>query len=123
MKAQFKQTLDTYDDVFNPDFKEFTLVQQWVCLAQRPFLEELTCRVLGDLFQEGVVAKLADDLYCGGSTRIDLLYNFTRTLQALQRNGLNLSASKTVITPRETTIFGGYGVKAPFVQALTELLH
>lgn len=69
-------------------------------------LEELTCRVLGDLVQEGVVAKLADDLYCGGSTPIDLLNNFTRTLQALQRNGLNLSASKTVITPRETTILG-----------------
>lgn len=69
-------------------------------------LEELTCRVLGDLVQEGVVAKLADDLYCGGSTPIDLLNNFTRTLQALQRNCLNLSASKTVITQRETTILG-----------------
>lgn len=68
-------------------------------------LEELTCRVLGDLVQEGVVAKLADDLYCGGSTPIDLLNNSTRTLQALQRNGLNLSASKTVITPKETKIF------------------
>lgn len=31
-------------------------------------LEELMCRVLGNLLQEGVVAKLADDLYCGGST-------------------------------------------------------
>ena len=30
-------------------------------------LEELICRVLGDLLQEGVVAKLADDLYCGGN--------------------------------------------------------
>ena len=29
-------------------------------------LEELTCRVLGHLVQEGVVAKIADDLYCGG---------------------------------------------------------
>ena len=26
-------------------------------------LEELMCRILGDLLQEGVVAKLADDLY------------------------------------------------------------
>ncbi|XP_034315484.2 uncharacterized protein [Magallana gigas] len=69
-------------------------------------LEELTCRVLGDLVQEGVVAKLADDLYCGGSTPIDLLNNSTRTLQALQRNGLNLYASKTMITPKETTILG-----------------
>ena len=29
-------------------------------------LEELMCRVLGDLL-EGVVAKIADDLYCGGN--------------------------------------------------------
>ena len=27
-------------------------------------LEELMCRVLGDLIHEGVVAKIADDLYC-----------------------------------------------------------
>lgn len=31
-------------------------------------LEELTCRVLGNLVQEGIVAKIADDLYCGGNT-------------------------------------------------------
>ena len=31
-------------------------------------LEELLCRVLGDLLEEGVVAKLADDIYCGGNT-------------------------------------------------------
>ena len=31
-------------------------------------LEELMSRVLGDLIQEGIVAKLADDLYCGGNT-------------------------------------------------------
>nr|XP_034315484.1 uncharacterized protein LOC117685268 [Crassostrea gigas] len=75
-------------------------------LGSETILEELTCRVLGDLVQEGVVAKLPDDLYCGGSTPIDLLNNSTRTLQALQRNGLNLSASKTMITPKETTILG-----------------
>ena len=28
-------------------------------------LEELMCRVLGDLLQEGIVVKLADDLYFG----------------------------------------------------------
>ena len=27
-------------------------------------LEEMMCRVLGDLIQEGCVTKLADDLYC-----------------------------------------------------------
>ena len=39
-------------------------------------LEELLCRVLGDLLQEGVVAKIADDIYCGGDTPRELLHNF-----------------------------------------------
>ena len=34
-------------------------------------LEELMCRVLGNLLEEGVVVKLADDLYGGGSTPTD----------------------------------------------------
>ena len=36
-------------------------------------LEELMCRVLGDLLGKGVVAKLAEDLHCGGNT-VDELY-------------------------------------------------
>ncbi|CAG2236610.1 unnamed protein product [Mytilus edulis] len=39
-------------------------------------LEELTCRVLGHLVQEGVVAKIADDLYCGGNSPEELLTNW-----------------------------------------------
>ena len=31
-------------------------------------LEELMCRVLGDLIHEGVVAKIADDVYCGADS-------------------------------------------------------
>jgi len=38
-------------------------------------LEELMCRVLGDL-QEGCVAKIADDLYCGGNTHQEVLTNW-----------------------------------------------
>ena len=69
-------------------------------------LEELTCRVLGDLVQEGIVAKVADDLYCGGSTPEELLQNWKRVLHALRRCDLNLSASKTVIAPKEAVILG-----------------
>ena len=35
-------------------------------------LEELMHRVLGELIQEGIVAKIADDLYCGGDTPEEL---------------------------------------------------
>lgn len=69
-------------------------------------LEELMSRVLGDLLQEGVVAKLADDLYCGGNTIQELLQNWTRVLSALQKNDLKLKPSKTTICPKTTTILG-----------------
>ncbi|KAJ8346823.1 hypothetical protein SKAU_G00282240 [Synaphobranchus kaupii] len=69
-------------------------------------LEELMCRVLGPLLQEGIVAKIADDLYCGGDTPQELFHNWKRILQALYKCDLRLSASKTVINPKSTTILG-----------------
>ena len=69
-------------------------------------LEELICRVLGNLLEEGVVVKLADDLHCGGSAPTDLLNNWKRVLGALSQCNLRLSASKTIINPKSTTILG-----------------
>ena len=48
-------------------------------------LEELTCRVLGDLVQEGILAKIADDLYCGGNSPEELFNNGKKVLPALQQ--------------------------------------
>ena len=69
-------------------------------------LEELMCRVLGDLLVEGIVVKLADDLYCGADTPQALLQNWSRVLQALASNGLHLSPSKTTVCPKTTTVLG-----------------
>ena len=69
-------------------------------------LEELMCRVLGDCLQDGCVAKLADDLYCGGETIKELVQNWERVLKAIKNSGLHLSAVKTTICPRATTILG-----------------
>ena len=69
-------------------------------------LEELMCRILGDLLQEGVVAKIADDLYCGGSTPEEALSNWKRVLDALSRNSIHISAKKTVVCPKSTIILG-----------------
>ena len=69
-------------------------------------LEELMSRVLGDLIQEGCVAKIADDLYVGGSNPTDVLHNWRRVLSLLQRNNLRLSAPKTLICPRKATVLG-----------------
>lgn len=43
--------------------------------GSEPALEELMCRVLGDLLEEGYVANPADDLYCGGKIPEKLLHN------------------------------------------------
>ena len=69
-------------------------------------LEELISRVLGGLIQEGRVAKLADDLYCGGHTAEEALENWSLVSAALQHNNLRLSAHKTVICPKSTVILG-----------------
>ncbi|KAJ8408102.1 hypothetical protein AAFF_G00263300 [Aldrovandia affinis] len=69
-------------------------------------LEELTCRVFGELLEQGHVAKVADDLYCGANTLEDLLAVWRRVLSALQRCGLNLSATKTTVAPVQTSILG-----------------
>jgi hypothetical protein len=69
-------------------------------------LEELMCRVLSELLQAGAVAKLADDLYCGGNTPTELLDNWTKLLSALHKNNLHLSASKTIVNPKSMTILG-----------------
>ena len=61
---------------------------------------------LGDLLQEGVVAKLADDLYCGGNSPQELLDNWSRVLDALDLCNLRLSAKKTRVCPKTTTILG-----------------
>ena len=69
-------------------------------------LEEMICRVLGDLIQEGCVTKLADDLYCGGDSPEALLSNWRHVLESLDRCNLRLSATKTIICPKSTTIHG-----------------
>ena len=69
-------------------------------------LEEVMYRVLGPLLQDGSVAKIADDLYCGGNTPRELLHNWKRVLQALNKCNLRLSAHKTIISPKTTTILG-----------------
>ncbi len=69
-------------------------------------LEELMARVLGDMIREGFVVKLADDLYIGANSETELYDNWARVLSAFQCNNLGLSASKTVICPKTTTILG-----------------
>ena len=58
-----------------------------------------------DLVQNGVVAKIADDLYSGSDTISEALTNWAQ-VQALHQNNLHLSASKTIIHPKSTAVLG-----------------
>ncbi|KAH3874557.1 hypothetical protein DPMN_037803 [Dreissena polymorpha] len=69
-------------------------------------LEEVMCRVLGECLEDGIVAKLADDLYCGADTLSALFENWKRVLTALDKANLKLSPTKTIICPTTTTILG-----------------
>ena len=69
-------------------------------------LEELLCKVLGDLMKQGKVTKIADDLYVGGDTPEELLQNWEMVLNCLARANLKLTAPKTVITPLEVQLLG-----------------
>ena len=69
-------------------------------------LKEVMCRVLGPLLQDGFMAKIAHDLYYGGNTPHDLLHNWQKVLHILHQCNLRLSAHKTIICPRTTTILG-----------------
>lgn len=69
-------------------------------------LEELMCRILGCLITSGQVTKLADDIYCGGSSVEEVLNTWEKVLAALKENGLKLSSAKTVVCPKSVMILG-----------------
>ena len=48
-------------------------------------LEELMCRVLGDLLQEGCVSKIANDLFCIDNSPEELLFYWKKVLVALDK--------------------------------------
>ena len=65
------------------------------------------CRVLGDLIQDGSVAKLADDLYGGSNTPEELLFNFKKFFTcSTSLQFTSLSLQNRHICPRSTTILG-----------------
>ncbi len=69
-------------------------------------LDELMCRVLGDMMQSGTVVKLANDLYTGGNMMSELLHTWECILQRFEANNLRLSPEKTEICPMNCTILG-----------------
>ena len=70
-------------------------------LGSETALEELLCRVLGDILQEGVIVKLADDIYCSGNTIAELQRSVIRLLECFADSGVRLSATKQLYVQRK----------------------
>jgi hypothetical protein len=66
------------------------IMEGWGLLCSETALEELMRRIL----QEGSVAKLADDLFCGGDALDEVWRNCGRVLEALKKSDIRLSPPK-----------------------------
>ena len=73
-------------------------------------LEELLCRVLGDLITAGEVVKIADDLYMGGSTLI-----YIRMVSSCPHQ-------KPLVVPNLRLCWDGSGVKELYMPVPIEYL-
>ena len=59
---------------------------------------ELMSRVLDDLIQQGIVAKLAGDLHCAEKAPEELLANWSRFLEVISKNNLLLSVTNIIVS-------------------------
>ena len=73
------------------------------------YLDELMSRVVGGMLMAETVLKIADDLYVVGSTLSELLRNWECLLATLQRNNLNLSASRLLLLLNPLLCWDGFG--------------
>lgn len=69
-------------------------------------LEEIRCRVLGDLHEEGIVVKLADDLCCEADAAKQLMVNFVKGYSRLNRCDLKLAPPKLLLHHVRRQFFG-----------------
>jgi len=73
-------------------------------LGQTEEQDELLARVLHKPLQAGKCVKIADDMFTGGETIEDAIQNFKELMNILQANNLKISASKTVLFPKQVDI-------------------
>ena len=91
-------------------------------------LENLLCKILGDLMLAGNVVKLADDLYVGAATVKELLVVWRKVLALFALNNIRLKPTKTRILPASTVILGwlwkqGTGSKNSTLEATPHVLN
>ena len=75
-------------------------------LGMDTFQDELTDRIFGDLILAGKVAKIADNLYFGGNTVIDLHNVFAEIAKRCATANLRVKPSKVNINLKSADVLG-----------------
>ena len=68
--------------------------------------EELTSKILKEEIQEGICAKIVDDIYIGGETQKQTAINYTRVLSKLSNANMKITPEKTAIFPETVDVLG-----------------
>ena len=68
--------------------------------------DELTAKVLKQEMQDGICAKIVDDVVVGGKTKEEAAINYIRVLGKLHDANLKVTPEKTVIFPKSTEMLG-----------------
>ena len=75
-------------------------------LGQSEELDIMLSKVLGVEMADGIVARLADDIYVGGNTPQETVDNYERVLQKLQAANIKVSAGKTKVFLNSIDVLG-----------------
>lgn len=75
-------------------------------LGQSEELDELLCKVLGPEMSNGIVARLADDLYVGGVDPQQTADNYKTVLAKLQAANIKISPAKTKVFLKSVDVLG-----------------
>ena len=68
--------------------------------------EELTSKILKQEMQEGICAKIVDDIYIGGQSQKETALNYIRILQKFHNANLKITAEKTSVFPEAVDVLG-----------------
>ena len=84
-------------------------------IGQSEELDEMLNKVLSSEMQTGSVARIADDLYVGGSTPFETAKNYEIVLSKLKTANLKVSADKTKVFLESVDILGWIWKKGGFL--------
>ena len=85
-------------------------------LGQSEELDEMLSKVLSSEMQNGICARIADDLYVGGSSPLETAQNYEIILSKLNAANLKISSEKTKIFLDSVDILGWVWTKGGFLK-------